>query len=435
MDVSRAYRAAYDDLHLRARRFTRCPERADDIVQDAFANTLAAIEAGNHVNDVHAWLRSCVHNLGVNYATRRKDTELLSENLAPLDSGSVTAAAATRERCREILDVLGDLTPEQRRAFVLAELRGLDYVDIAADLNRSVDAARHLVCRARQRIRKSVGADDSLAVIFGLDIYQSLWPRLTRRLAQARGYVAQKISSIQATISSLTSDPEVPFQPAALAVAAILAAGISGAGGGNQVQAVGAPQRHVALSTLDRSPDSAARPSTNASLVPQPRSELQTRAPGGSCADASFVGSREWNCSGQSVGGERARSDSERTAPAKDDQGISVAGRKAKSADLIIPDAPPSPNGETSPGGVPPTGGDGSPGGYASPPPNGGTPPQDGAPPTGDTPTPPTGTDPPQDGVPPTGDAPTPPSGAAPPPSGASPSGTDALGATSPSLG
>ena len=110
----------------------------------------------------------CVHNLCVNNARRRPLVSLGDEpyaevkNLtADLTELSTATSVEIRERWSEVEGAVDQLAPNQRNAFLLAEVRGYRYDEIAESMNRSTNSVRQLLSRARKKIRKisNAGSD------------------------------------------------------------------------------------------------------------------------------------------------------------------------------------------------------------------------------------------------------------------------------------
>ncbi len=100
----RIYSENYDD-HIRyARIRVGSTEAAQDVVQQAFANTLNAVENGAQINNVGGFVRRCVHNLCVNRLFREPALSL-EERLHEMTDKSTAASAELRERWREVESV------------------------------------------------------------------------------------------------------------------------------------------------------------------------------------------------------------------------------------------------------------------------------------------------------------------------------------------
>ena len=151
----------YKDLMGYACNLVGSNENAQDIVQQAFANTLVVVERGDKIQNMGGFLYRCVHNLCVNNARRKPIVSLSDEpyfevaNLTvELSETCPAVTAEIKERWREIEDIVDQLAPNQRNAFILAELKGYGYDEIAVSMDRSTNSVRQLISRARKKIRR-----------------------------------------------------------------------------------------------------------------------------------------------------------------------------------------------------------------------------------------------------------------------------------------
>lgn len=133
------------------------PEDADDVVQEAYVRWHRADQ--QRVHRPEAWLvtaatRLCIDRL----RARRTEREVYVGPWLPtpiVDPGPRPDAAAeiASELSLAFLVLLERLAPEERAAFLLREIFGVGYPDVAAALDRSEAACRQLVHRARERVR------------------------------------------------------------------------------------------------------------------------------------------------------------------------------------------------------------------------------------------------------------------------------------------
>ena len=147
--------------HLRAvaYRMLGSVTEADDAVQEAWFR-LARSEI-EEVRDLGAWLTTVVARLSLDQLrvrTARREDELDASVPDPIIS-SIDAidpeqsAVLADSVGLAMLVVLDRLAPAERLAFVLHDVFGLPFEDIAPIVERSVVATRKLASRARQRVR------------------------------------------------------------------------------------------------------------------------------------------------------------------------------------------------------------------------------------------------------------------------------------------
>ncbi len=174
--VLRVYEKEFDGFCTYAGSLVGSSELAQDIVQQAFANTLAAIDRGTHIHNEAAFLTRCIRNLAFDHHKGKTDHKSIDDELPRLYERfsdkqlpylyekSPFEDIEHKEKWKQLADAVDDLIPSQRRAFLLAEFRGLGYEEIASRMDRSTDSVRMLLNRARHRVRSIVeNGTDSVA--------------------------------------------------------------------------------------------------------------------------------------------------------------------------------------------------------------------------------------------------------------------------------
>ncbi|MEV6843036.1 sigma-70 family RNA polymerase sigma factor [Actinoplanes sp. NPDC051411] len=144
---------------------------AEDAVQEAWLRLDRAGRAG--IGNLEAWLTTVVGRVCLDMLRSRT-----SRREASLDVVAPAASEPGPEQQAELADsvglalivVLETLSPTERLAFVLHDLFGVSFDEIAPIVGRSPDAARQLASRARRRVRgssqPSVGASRELVDAF-----------------------------------------------------------------------------------------------------------------------------------------------------------------------------------------------------------------------------------------------------------------------------
>lgn len=156
--------------HLRAvaYRMLGSVAEADDAVQEAwFRLTRSDVD---EVRDLGAWLttvvaRLCLDQLRVRTARREDelDAGVPDPIITSIDAVDPEHSALMADSVGlAILVVLDRLAPAERLAFVLHDVFGLPFQEIAPIVERSVVATRKLASRARQRVR---GVDPDAAAV------------------------------------------------------------------------------------------------------------------------------------------------------------------------------------------------------------------------------------------------------------------------------
>jgi len=156
--------------HLRAvaYRMLGSVTEADDALQEAWLRIRDQDPAG--VNNMQAWLTTIVGRICLNMlrsrSSRREDFSAhVPDPVVEFEgSGDPEHEALLADSVGlAMLVVLDALTPAERLAFVMHDVFGVPFVQIATMLDRSESAAQQLASRARRRIRGSPQPDPDLA--------------------------------------------------------------------------------------------------------------------------------------------------------------------------------------------------------------------------------------------------------------------------------
>ncbi len=121
------------------------------------------------VENMRAWLTTVVGRVSLNMLrARRARREELSvhvpDPVVSFEEDDIDREALVAESVGlALLVVLDALTPAERLAFVLHDVFGVPFADIATVLDRSEAAAQQLASRARRRVRNSPEPDPDLA--------------------------------------------------------------------------------------------------------------------------------------------------------------------------------------------------------------------------------------------------------------------------------
>ena len=156
--------------HLRAvaYRMLGSVSEADDALQEAWLRIRDQDPAS--IENMQAWLTTIVGRVCLNMLRSRRARR---EEASVHDPDPVVSFAEELDPEHEalladsvglaLLVVLDALTPAERLAFVLHDVFGIPFADIATALDRSESAAQQLASRARRRVRGSAQPDPDLA--------------------------------------------------------------------------------------------------------------------------------------------------------------------------------------------------------------------------------------------------------------------------------
>jgi RNA polymerase sigma factor (sigma-70 family) len=146
--------------HLRgvAYRMLGSLDDADDAVQEAWLR-LSRQERGS-VENIGGWLttvvsRICVDMLRARQSKREESIEPIPDFLVSRDDSPEEEALMADSVGLALLVVLDSLAPAERLAFVLHDMFGMPFEEIAPIVGKSTDAARQLASRARRRVQGS----------------------------------------------------------------------------------------------------------------------------------------------------------------------------------------------------------------------------------------------------------------------------------------
>jgi RNA polymerase sigma-70 factor (ECF subfamily) len=144
-------------------RMLRDSELAADLAQDAFVKAYKNYDTLQKDENARAWLYQIAHRVALDELRRRKIVRMVPW------TGESHGAAPSAERLAMDLRLSGPLEralakiPErQRAALLLAELHDLSGLELAAAMGVSHVAARAILTRARESLRRGLAAEKEL---------------------------------------------------------------------------------------------------------------------------------------------------------------------------------------------------------------------------------------------------------------------------------
>lgn len=164
-DAARAFVDAlfnkhHNEIYAYLVRMLRDPELAADLTQDAFVKAYKNYDTLEKDENARAWLYQIAHRVALDELRRRKIIRMIPW------SGEARGAAPSAERIAMDLRLSGPLEralaaiPErQRAALLLAELHDLTGLELAAAMGVSHVAARAILTRARESLRRALAAE------------------------------------------------------------------------------------------------------------------------------------------------------------------------------------------------------------------------------------------------------------------------------------
>jgi RNA polymerase sigma-70 factor (ECF subfamily) len=132
---------------------------AEDAVQDAFVVAWRRLPEFRGDAAFGSWMYRILTNRCLNVLRARRGTQPLEsvpEPPAPEHQASPARAAESAASLRALSEALSGLTPEQRACWVLRELHGLSYEEIAAAVGIGEPAVRGRIFRARRHLTEAM---------------------------------------------------------------------------------------------------------------------------------------------------------------------------------------------------------------------------------------------------------------------------------------
>jgi RNA polymerase sigma factor (sigma-70 family) len=161
------------------------PERAEDVVQQAFVNAYEAMQRGDRELNLKPWLYRIAHNTALNaLRDRGLRHDQLDERIDGVERPD--QALERSQGLREVLVAVQGLPDRQRDAIVLRELEGRSYAEIALALGVTDGAVRQLLNRARNSLRAAAAAVTPMPLLMRLASADSAEP-VSARVAEMVG--------------------------------------------------------------------------------------------------------------------------------------------------------------------------------------------------------------------------------------------------------
>ncbi|MCQ4161414.1 sigma-70 family RNA polymerase sigma factor [Roseomonas sp. GC11] len=137
-------------LRVQAVSMTRNRADADDLVQAAVSNALAAQHSFTPGTNFGAWMFRILRNRFLSDIRRRRDT--CDMDHAPAEALARPAAQEDSLALRELRRRLTDLPEDHRTALLLVTVQGLSYEEAAQAMGCAVGTAKCRVFRARRQL-------------------------------------------------------------------------------------------------------------------------------------------------------------------------------------------------------------------------------------------------------------------------------------------
>lgn len=145
-------------LRVQALALTRNRAAAEDLVQDAVANALAAQDSFTPGTNFAAWMHRILRNRFISTLRRQRETTDIED--LPMSAFAVNAPHEDRLVLKELSRALGRLPADQREALFMVVLQGLSYEEVAQATGCAVGTAKSRVFRARRQLQSWLAGEE-----------------------------------------------------------------------------------------------------------------------------------------------------------------------------------------------------------------------------------------------------------------------------------
>lgn len=145
-------------LRVQALALTRNRAAAEDLVQDAVANALAAQNSFTPGTNFAAWMHRILRNRFISTLRKQRDTTDIED--LPASAFAVSATHEDRLVLKELGRAVTRLPVDQREALFMVVLQGMSYEDVASATGCAVGTAKSRVFRARRQLQAWLMGED-----------------------------------------------------------------------------------------------------------------------------------------------------------------------------------------------------------------------------------------------------------------------------------
>ncbi len=134
-----------------AARVLGATDEVDDVVQDAFITAWQQLPELENPGVVRSWLMRIVSHKAIDrIRARRPQVDITEHEQAAPESATPVRVVEARSQVEELSAALALLPEQQRQCWVLREVAGYSYDEIAAELDLPASTVRGLLARARK---------------------------------------------------------------------------------------------------------------------------------------------------------------------------------------------------------------------------------------------------------------------------------------------
>jgi RNA polymerase sigma-70 factor (ECF subfamily) len=152
-------RASQADVHRLAAHLVDA-QSADDVTQEVYVRAIPALARYRADAPARLWLLAIARRTCADVIRRRgRQRRLWDRLVAQPDPARTGVAAPPESGAVDLAELLDDLDPDRRSAFVLTQVIGLGYAEAAEVLGVPVGTIRSRVSRARGDLTAALAAD------------------------------------------------------------------------------------------------------------------------------------------------------------------------------------------------------------------------------------------------------------------------------------
>ena len=126
---------------------------ADDLVQDCIERAIRQAGKLEELQRIGGWLRSILHNLYIDDLRRTRRQGVKIDLVDVENSFAVVTPARDHASVIDFERALASLSFEHRQILLLVGLEGLNYREVAAELDMPIGTVMSRLARARERLR------------------------------------------------------------------------------------------------------------------------------------------------------------------------------------------------------------------------------------------------------------------------------------------
>jgi RNA polymerase sigma-70 factor (ECF subfamily) len=171
-DTEALYREHGTAVARLCRSLLRDRAEAEDATQQVFLSAHRALLKGAAPREPLPWLLAVARNECYARFRQRASAPLPAAETPDGATADASVHVLQAGELANVWDEIGRMPPTQREAFLLREIRGLSYGQLADELSLSPPSVRSLLLRARTRLRRRLG--DVAAVLGGAPWVQAL---------------------------------------------------------------------------------------------------------------------------------------------------------------------------------------------------------------------------------------------------------------------